>query len=247
MASGGIFDPNSGRRTVSEIMGNTECDRKKLVANNTVEWWKDGIRHIRLHKTDVITFMPNGDVVLNTNGWKTPTTKSRIHDFTPLRVWQEKGVWYINGHVFADGMVFHPDGTVTGEGEDPKETLRIAKKIRKYARAFVDELSVGNVPKPSGGDCWFCCFRTTDGNVPLGEKVHDTEHLVSHMDEKYYVPSLLVNALEAYPQSPSCRHIVGFWLGYHGQDCTAWHGLAKDQASKAITRYMKRMFSMADK
>ena len=62
------------------------------------------------------------------------------------------------------------------------------------------------MPMPGEGDCWYCGMHRADG-TPLGdamdtlhsdgsltiEEAHD--HLLSHMSEKYYVPSLAVNAL----------------------------------------------------
>ena len=80
------------------------------------------------------------------------------------------------------------------------------KRIDKYVNGFIVELKKGTMPMPSGGDCWYCSLRT-DGGVPMGDSMQTLHsdgsltrevniyHLLSHMSERYYVPSLAVNAL----------------------------------------------------
>lgn len=55
--------------------------------------WRDGvdvgepIYVVRLHQTDVVTYLPHGDIEVATGGWRTVTTKRRIEDYTPADVW----------------------------------------------------------------------------------------------------------------------------------------------------------------
>lgn len=43
---------------------------------------------IQLHYTDVVTFLPDGRIVLDSGGWRTVTTQVRIHEFArPVRVY----------------------------------------------------------------------------------------------------------------------------------------------------------------
>ena len=91
-----------------------------------------------------------------------------------------------------------------------EESTREAKlrKIRKYAWDFADALVDGMIPKPSGTDCWFCHMGTEDGKS-LGDSWGDKDHLIQHIDEMYFVPSLLQRAVEEIPVSPMARHLIG--------------------------------------
>ena len=50
---------------------------------------------LRYHGTSVVTWKRDGDVVLRTNGHHTVTTKRRINDAAPVRVWQHKHKWFV--------------------------------------------------------------------------------------------------------------------------------------------------------
>lgn len=69
--------------------------------------------HIKYHSTSVAVFLSDGDIWLNSGGWRTTTTKRRINaalNGTGWRVWQDGGVWYIGKvsenvkYTFTDGM-----------------------------------------------------------------------------------------------------------------------------------------------
>lgn len=93
-----------GKRTKADILSGVDAEivKSKFVDNNTVEYTTaDGRRVIRLHDTDIITFMPNGKIILNSGGWKTMTTKNRINGFLDgtddlsIGISQVKGMWYV--------------------------------------------------------------------------------------------------------------------------------------------------------
>jgi hypothetical protein len=65
-------------------------------------------------------------------------------------------------------------------------------KVKKYADLCVSQMPL---PKPGPGDCWFCLMKTQDGKT-LGDATKDREHLLSHVDQGYVVPSLVANALK---------------------------------------------------
>lgn len=69
--------------------------KSKKLANNTYCIRNEDSIGIRLHQTNVITYFPNGRVVLNSGGYKTATTKDRINQFSPFRINQDKGIWYV--------------------------------------------------------------------------------------------------------------------------------------------------------
>ena len=85
------------KRTKTEIMEGVECTESKIVYNNTVEYYRpNGVRVIRLHRTDILEFPVKGGVILNSGGWRTVTTKSRMNEFQQeVQVMQEKGIWYV--------------------------------------------------------------------------------------------------------------------------------------------------------
>ena len=71
----------------------------------------DGDIHIRYQDTDVVVFKADGTIVLNSGGWHTTTTKSRINaalSGTGWYLYQKNYNWFVsNGKVnitFTDGM-----------------------------------------------------------------------------------------------------------------------------------------------
>lgn len=76
-----------------EILGSRE---QKKIGNNTYLVNRgNGEVAIRLHATDILTFRPDGKVVIRTNGWRSVTTKARINEYCPFSgISQKRGVWY---------------------------------------------------------------------------------------------------------------------------------------------------------
>jgi hypothetical protein len=74
-----------------------------------------------LHSTNVVTFHSNGRIVFDSGGWKTPTTKQRMCEFSPARVSQSRGAWNISiGGVsasFADGVTWDGSKWTGAEAE----------------------------------------------------------------------------------------------------------------------------------
>ena len=180
----------------------------KIVGNNTLQYDLDLVheRVIRHFDTDVLRFQADGTIMFNTDGHRSTTTKARLNEYqNDVRIWTDKRVWYAcakklikwtgqddkeyecltpnrdETHViFADGMTYHPLRGFENCGVKPDPKL--IKSIRKYADAFAASLPCD---KPDGGDCWICCANSDDPN-----------HLMTHIEDKYYVPRLLHNALK---------------------------------------------------
>jgi len=160
---------------------------------------------LRLHNTDIIQFYPDGSMVLDSGGWRTVTTKRWMDDYLPpgLCIWSQKSVWYIgkgwgggNKKLFQDGARIGPKGGLCiPKGPSQKKMAALKKKVDAYARKFVAEMLAGNIPAPGTGDCFFCQMQDADSGENLGDKV-SSDHLLSHLDDEYFVPSLLVNALK---------------------------------------------------
>lgn len=168
--------------------------------NNTYARRDNNNIAIKLHNTDIVTIDKKDEFTLNSGGWQTVTTKERLNKYTPAGISQKAGIWYLSdGSLFYDGVTIDKLGRVlkpksSKVTSDYEQRLKaIKKQARAYAKAYVKALEAGLIDYPGGGDCWFCSMITEDGK-PLGESINDTQHLIDHMDENYFVPSLLVNA-----------------------------------------------------
>lgn len=205
---------------------------------------------IRLHNTDVVKYYPDGRIILNSGGWKTPTTKDRINKYAPVNVWTNKGIWYIGQSwnkpaeaIYQDDMVINPDGTFSGvmTMKQAKEETKLRGQVRKYAKDFLTALKAGKIPMPSSGDCWFCSLFKTKENPTFG-KTHN-DHILSHIKEKYYVPSLAVNALESFGASMAAKSTLWFYMGH--ENANDWGDFALEQIEKSIKRYIYRELGLA--
>ena len=178
----------------SAILTGRNKDSKKL-ANNTYLLRGDNCFMIRLHQTDIITINSDDTYTLNSGGWLSMTTKSRMNEFSPARISQNKGVWYLgDGSLFSDNITVGRDGLNVKGAVDPvkyeKKLAAVKKTARKYAKDFVKALQAGQVDMPSGGDCWACLMKGPQGQ----EAFQGSGHIQDHIKEGYFVPSLLVNA-----------------------------------------------------
>lgn len=173
----------------------------KPLANNTRLYPRGENYAVRLHSTDVVTLHPDGTYTLSSGGWRTPTTKQRINDFSPARVSQWDNAWHVatgergehawiwdSSVLFYDGIVVDARGVPisppqpdTIAGEKAYHALR-----RDFIRGWLAHLrDLGHMPEPSGGDCWYCLM--------FDPNLESADHILSHMskDERYYVPNFL--------------------------------------------------------
>lgn len=175
-----------------------ERESRKVGNNTYLRRVADGAA-VKLHSTDIVTITRAG-IRLDSGGFRTHTTRDRINAYLPIghSLYTSKGIWYLSirgtdappAIPFADGMTIKPSGKVTGAG-DVKADEKSRKAIHKFAADFAAACVAGKVPAPSGGDCWLCSMRTADGSAAFGE---DRDHFLGHMKERYYVPSMFVNA-----------------------------------------------------
>jgi hypothetical protein len=89
------------------VHGKTNRKSRKVGNNTYAEILPDGSVGIMLHGTTVVRIHPDNSATLNTNGWYTSTTKDRINQYSPVRVYQCKGEWYLNNDEntpYVDGM-----------------------------------------------------------------------------------------------------------------------------------------------
>lgn len=184
---------------------NASPNGKKLDNNTYAVALGDGRYAIRLHKTNIIIYNPDETIELHTGGWQTATTKDRMIKFANVRLWQENSMWFISVNantrvLFHTGMVLKPMGgtdfecktvgtTIPGVNDTPKNILKTKRAVNAYIDGYIDELMQGRVPTPSFGDCWLCL---ADKNEMRFDNV---THILSHLDEMYFVPTLSVTAL----------------------------------------------------
>lgn len=116
----------------------------KPYANNTRIYRRGEAVALCLHWTDVVTAFEDGRVVLDSGGWRTVTTKERIHSaIAPWFLLQRKGAWFVSfGSPYADkakavipyedGMTLWPDGRYRYSDEDPEGELECEALLKAY-------------------------------------------------------------------------------------------------------------------
>jgi hypothetical protein len=192
---------------------------------------------VRLHNTDVVIYNQRGRIRLNSGGWRTVTTKDRINRYSPVNVYSNRGVWFVNSDIteFYDGLVVDNAGSLLTAPRWSDKTLRtkMLNRIKRYVDGYMTKLNSG-LPLPGSGDCWDCYFiDKNNDNRSLGD-ISKSDHVKSHLEERYYVPSLLINALREkgyrYPE------IIA---GIHGD---MMGGSSQQDAScrLALRQYLKR-------
>jgi len=91
---------------IKMVHGKTKRNSRKVGNNTYAEILPDGSVGIMLHSTYVVKIHPDNSATLNSGGWHTPTTKDRINQYSPVRVYQRKGQWYLeSGDEYEDGVV----------------------------------------------------------------------------------------------------------------------------------------------
>lgn len=235
------------RQTKKEIMNGVEdVINSYVVAPNTVEYFKsDGTRCIRFHNTDILTFTPNGRTVrLDSGNWLTHTTKRRFNRFLlwNVEVKQRQGIWYLQfddqEYIFKDGMRIKNNKIFGAEKSSRiKEVEKRKKQIKEYVDMYMEELLAGRLSMPSTGDCWYCAIFAQNGHKP------NTEHLVSHFKERYFVPSLMLRAIEAYPVSSNTKYVLSSL--FHGKSSDITCNRENRELLKALYRYICKQFDIA--
>lgn len=165
----------------------------KKIARNTVKAiYPDNTVIIRYWNTNVITINPDSSIVLNSGGYHTKTTKTRIEENTDLSVCQEKGIWYIwtnrskpgarDHSMFYDGITIDKNGKITsGIKVSPDKVIN---QFRKDTGKLVKMITKDNIPLPDSGDCLVCRFD-------LASHKATPDHLISHVREQYLHGSLI--------------------------------------------------------
>lgn len=94
---------------VKMVRGKRNADRRKVGNNTYAEILPNGSVGILLHSTYVVKINPDNTYTLNSGGWQTLTTKDRINQYSPKRIYQRNFDWFVKindkEYPFIDGMV----------------------------------------------------------------------------------------------------------------------------------------------
>ena len=94
---------------INMVRGKRNAKRRKVGNNTYAEILHDNSVGIMLHSTYVVKIHPDNTYTLQTGGWQTLTTKDRINQYSPVRVYQRKYEWFVKinnkEYPFMEGMV----------------------------------------------------------------------------------------------------------------------------------------------
>lgn len=94
---------------VNMIKGKRNVKRRKVGNNTYAEILHDNSVGIMLHSTYVVKIHEDNTYTLQTGGWQTVTTKDRINQYSPVRVYQRNYEWFVKinnkEYPFMEGMV----------------------------------------------------------------------------------------------------------------------------------------------
>ena len=187
----------------------------KPIGNNTRLVQVGSDYAIRLHETNIVTLKPDGSIVLDSGGYRTMTTKSRINEYaSEIHITQDMGLWYV--HVrgqtifFEDGMVIPATGQVTANDGYmmQKAKAKVDRMVSDFIKGYVNKMLKDGIEQPGEGDCWGCAMRDEarpDNIEPMGY-----DHYLCHFEEKYYVPTIFFQALDEkkYPNPGLIMHMM---------------------------------------
>ena len=172
----------------------------KKVDRNTYLRSEDGNMVIRFWETDIVTISPDNLYTLNSGGYFTTTTKERLNSLAPVRIYQERGLWYVTGRrytedkaVFADGIQVDAEGHVSSAGDNdlPVTMRKVDRMVSKYIADYAAHvMRLGAPEEDTGGDCLYCQFGSPDTKEFGG-----FSHYLEHFHEKYFVPLILKKAI----------------------------------------------------
>lgn len=180
------FDQFLGAKSRRPLSGKRGTDVRRIDAQTIA---------LRYHDTDVVTYFADGRYRFNTDGWRTLTTKDRINSYSPVHIWQTKGEWLTPAGPFADHCEYF-NGQWSGLSENlHAKRLAMRKRIADYCKAFAQAIERGEIQRPSPGDCWGCLMNTKNGD-PAEFPMLGPDHIIEHFNEGYFVPSLLMRAIQ---------------------------------------------------
>jgi len=243
-----------------EKLGRAKKEFATLGGNLTLHR-REGHIALKYYDTDIVKAFPDGSIVLNSGGYRTVRTKGWMNEHLPFgyHVYAEKSVWWIRkGYrekpvLFQDGIRIGPRGAIhNARGPSLKSLQKLKKQVDEFSTAFVEKMFKGEIAAPGNADCWYCLMKTQDGQT-LGDSspYSRTDHLLSHLKDKYYVPSLLYNALKEIGYVSDVESRIWAWplAKYWGnQEVGNFSYLlegAKTRYTCALRRYLYRRLEIS--
>ena len=120
----------------------------------------------------------------------------------------------------------------------------LRRSIKQYATKFAKAVAARQVGQPGAGDCMHCHWQA-EGKA-LGDALNDTDHLLSHIEEDYFVPSLLWNALREVSHAPMEESLLGVLSGLTYPEDTVEFALQEhnlEYIRKGVTRILVKYLS----
>lgn len=112
-----------GKRS-SRVLGNNTTLEKRYGGDIAVQHWS----------TDIITYRPDGSIIVDTSGWWTATTKARLNLYVNgVSFFSDRG-HLVHGfeddttYIYEDGMEIAPDGRI--KGLQPRYAAKLADYLK---------------------------------------------------------------------------------------------------------------------
>lgn len=207
-----------GYKTYRDILGSH--DKVHLGLHTYLVQGENGAIVLRVGstiKSDLVTYRPDGSIVVNTNGMRSTNVREIINAHVPFFfIVDEGGAWLWAERrdssddtsatprsaapefiaLYTDGDAIHSDGRLDYlKGlDDAVEFLTLHAKIKKYAALAASS----SVLAPSSYDCWGCYIIDNKGEYLDSTR----DHILSHINNNDIVPSLLARAGVSLPLLP---------------------------------------------
>lgn len=212
------------------LAGLTNVVSSKKLEHNTYEVnFENGDRAVRFHKTNIVTFHPDGSFTLNSGGFHTQTTGDRLRRYAKnVRLMSDRGVWYVSFRkdtkdyqwppkekftAFYDGITFSKRGKVlTGKRDvNDKELAQLRKDISRYCK-HIREMEVPPV-------------------VTCGKPLTDAD-LLRLVKAGHISDALIYNAF--------------IHCGYRDEQVYMWTGIMKsaEQTAHVVRRYLSERLTV---
>ncbi|MFA4971501.1 MAG: hypothetical protein WC683_02730 [bacterium] len=239
----------------------------RKLSENTSVCLNAGNIELHLFGSKIAVFRKSGGMIISSCGFKTATTKGRLNALMPagLAIYTDAGIWYVKmykpgeypwaspgkAYVFTDGMTVTESGKVKGAplatDKKTRSDIKLKKRARKFVSDYMDALFALKVPKPSGADCWACLMKDKSGKPVLDGD--PKSHILGHMEEPYYVPSMLMNAINEAGgpgHMPRPVHSVLHALWEQGVAADGyWAKYGRERLTKLLTAYIYRRLGFA--
>jgi hypothetical protein len=182
------------------------CNKTRLVRRQVPGTTQDMIDYIDLELFGkvILTWQPDGNLVLSSCGYKTVTTKDRYARYLPqgFRVWQDRPYWYLSTP--SGTRIFHDDMEVNACGEDlhrsdefnQLDAHDLYAQVLEYAKLYANELVAGRLTNSRAIDvCGECVRLNISPPTALEMDIAQQNHLLSHLRTKDLVPGFALAAV----------------------------------------------------